>query len=284
VAHYFEETEDRSRVDPEYDELGLSTAARRLATGIHRANRAVVDVAKTSKLYRGMGTTIVAAFFEPDRSVVHIGHVGDSRCYRLRNGIFELLTHDHTLINDVLALRPDMPDSQLSRLPRNVITRALGMSDSVRVSIRTWELAAGDRFVLCSDGLTDRISGYQMVDALDLASSPEEQARLLLELAKEGPMDDNVAALVAACDLAPGVDEAPRPPRKHTIGYDVSHAEDDYPEIMVLGHDDEDHSSIHVVPAQDISQDLLNVIQEIVEPHRQSERPLRSSDLAQEDE
>ncbi len=212
VAHYFEETEDRATVEPEYDAVGLSTAARRLSTGIHRANRAVADIAKTSKRYRGMGTTIVAAFFEPDRSVVHIGHVGDSRCYRLRNGIFELLTHDHTLMNDVLALRPDMPDSQLSRLPRNVITRALGMGDTIRATIRTWELAAGDRFVLCSDGLTDRISGYQMVDALELASTPEEQVRLLLELAKEGPMDDNVAAVVIGCESRAGRRRGPASP------------------------------------------------------------------------
>jgi protein phosphatase len=174
-----------------------------------------------------------------------------------------------------------MPDEQLSRLPRNVITRALGMTDSVRVSVRSWELAAGDRFVLCSDGLTDRIQGYEMVDALELASNPEEQARLLLELAKEGPADDNVAAIVVSCDLPPGASDSPRredPPRRRTMAYSAPPAsgdsgDDDYPEIMVLGHDADDHTSIHMIPALEISAELLDVIQDIVEPRRASERP-----------
>jgi len=281
VAHYFEETEDRAKVAPEYDTLGLSTAARRLGTALHRANRAVVDIAKTSKRYRGMGTTLVAAYFEPDRNVVHIGHVGDSRCYRWRNGLFELLTHDHTLINDVLALRPDMPDEQLSRLPRNVITRALGMAENVRADLRTWELAPGDRFILCSDGLTDRIQGYQMVDALELASTPEEQAQLLLDLAKEGHVDDNVAALVIACEQVAGAaagkhldppapaNKAPSVPPPMGGGSD-----DDYPEIMVFGHPTDDTpSAIHTVPVVELSRDLLDAVHEIVEPGRASERP-----------
>ncbi len=217
IAHYFEESLPDAMMKSEYDELGLSTAARRLATSVQAANRAVIEVAKTSQRYRGMGTTIVAVFVEPERGLIHIAHVGDSRCYRVRDGHNELLTHDHTLVNDVLALRPDMPDEQLARLPRNVITRALGMGESVRVSVRSWNLRAGDRYVLCSDGVTDVLDDTDIEEALETAKNPEDQARLLLQLAGGPAADDNIGAVVISCDLAPGAKVLPkrsRPPAR----------------------------------------------------------------------
>jgi protein phosphatase len=284
VAHYFEETADEAAILPEYDELGLSTSARRLATAIQHANRAIIDVAKTSQRYRGMGTTLVAVFPEPARSVVHVGHVGDSRCYRVRNGHIEQLTHDHTLINDVLALRPDMPDEQLARMPRNVITRALGMSKAVRVSVRSYELLAGDHLVLCSDGLSDEIDDAQIVEVLGLAKTPEEQVHLLLNLANEGGADDNIAVAILACDLAPGAtslpkrkSSRPRPIRRRTAPVHLEtpaaearpvYGDEEYPEIIIVGESiTEDSSpSIHIVPAESASADILHAIHEFVDP------------------
>ncbi|HEY8426954.1 MAG TPA: protein phosphatase 2C domain-containing protein, partial [Sandaracinaceae bacterium] len=196
VAHYFESTLEESRTAPPYDEMGLSWHARRLATAIQQANREVIEVAETSDRRKGMGTTLVAVAFDLPRSTMVLGHVGDSRCYRLRDGRLELLTQDHTLLNDVLELKPDIDSESASRLPRNVITNALGMDRNLRVSVRTYEVAPGDRYLLCSDGLTDEVDDGQIAQALSLGGTPEEQVRLLIDLATDGGARDNIAVVV----------------------------------------------------------------------------------------
>jgi protein phosphatase len=286
IAHYFEASLPLAMTQPEFDELGLSTAARRLATSIQAANRAVMDVAKSSHKYRGMGSTIVAVYVQPERGLIHIAHVGDSRCYRVRDGQIELLTHDHTLVNDVLALRPDMPDEQLARLPRNVITRALGMSESVRVSVRSWNLRAGDRYALCSDGVSDELYDSQIEDALMTEKTAEDQARLLLQLAGGAAADDNLGAVVIACDLTPGMKTfkrarpAARPPRSRRAGSEspAPADDDDYPEIIVVGEGPTEESvpEIHVVPARSAKPDLIDAISELMgEPARGWMAPAR---------
>src|SRR3984957_14393686 len=132
VANVFETSATSLADRPEIDAFGLWTTARRLATAIQRANAEVIDVAKKTKKYQGMGTTLVAAAFSEDGTYVHVAHVGDSRCYRLRGGMLGLLTHDHSLLNDVLETHPDADDALLARMPRHVVTRALGMEESVR--------------------------------------------------------------------------------------------------------------------------------------------------------
>src|SRR5580700_1282197 len=95
VANVFETSAASLGNHPEIDDLGLWTMARRLATAIQRANAEVIDVAKKTAKYQGMGTTLVAAAFAPDGDVIHVAHVGDSRCYRMRDGLIEALTADH---------------------------------------------------------------------------------------------------------------------------------------------------------------------------------------------
>src|SRR5690606_29468778 len=86
IAHFFEQTETGAASLPHFDGLGLRTAARRLSAAVQEANREILEIAKSSDKHRGMGTTIVAALFELDYRMVHIAYVGDSRCYRLRDG------------------------------------------------------------------------------------------------------------------------------------------------------------------------------------------------------
>src|SRR5580698_2632335 len=102
VANVFETSAASLAGRPEIDEFGLWTMGRRLATAIHRANAEVSDIAKKSAKYQGMGTTIVAAAFSSDGDFVHVAHVGDSRCYRMRGGFLEVLTVDHSLLVDIL--------------------------------------------------------------------------------------------------------------------------------------------------------------------------------------
>lgn len=246
VAHYFESTQDQAKKAPAYDGMGLSWSARRLATAFQRANAEVIEIADGSDKRRGMGTTLVAAYFDLPNSTLVLGHVGDSRCYRFRDSRLERLTQDHTLINDVLEIKPDIDPESAAKLPRNVITNALGMDQRVRVSVRTHEMAPGDRYVLCSDGLTDEVDDGQIQQALRLASSPEEAVRLLIDLATEGKARDNIAVVVLSCSLAQGVGklpEKPVPPRRR-------YPTEEYDAVLVVD-EDTDEESLEVLIIED---------------------------------
>ena len=247
VAHYFESTQEDASHAPTYDAMGLSWSARRLASAFQKANHEIIEVSHSSETKKGMGSTLVAAYFDLMHSTLVLGHVGDSRCYRMRGGRLERMTQDHTLINDVLEMKPDIDAAQAAKLPRNVITNALGMDATVRVSVRTHEVAPGDLYVLCSDGLTDEVDDGQIQQALQLASSPEESVRLLIDLAVENGARDNVGVVVVGCKLAPGVGklpEKPVPPRRR------------YPEDAVLiASEDDDEESIEVLIIEDPDDD-----------------------------
>jgi len=146
-----------------------------------------------------MATTIVAALFAPRTKQIHIAHVGDSRCYRLRHGRLELLTLDHTIANEILERRPETPDDVLERLPRNSVTSALGMDMEFRVPVRSLDLVAGDRFLLCTDGLTTAISTTIIWNALREPEPAGAIASELLSHAIAARSHDNISLLVVDC-------------------------------------------------------------------------------------
>lgn len=185
----------------------LSGGGQRLAAAIRKANRDVFEISSTYRQHHGMGSTVVAAALDHegasdgatrDRGVrtLHIGHVGDSRCYRLRGGELELLTHDHSLVNDALALKPDLTPEELARLPKNIITRALGMREEVKVDVRSVEVEAGDVYLLCSDGLSGLVDEPEMALILDGVSDLREAAEQLVSMANDNGGNDNISALL----------------------------------------------------------------------------------------
>lgn len=273
VAHYFEDTQAAHDERPEVDPFGIPTAARRLSAAFQRANHEIVEVAKSSNRHRGMGTTLVAAWFEPRTGLLHVGHVGDSRCYRLRGGHLEALTHDHSLMNEVIEMRPEIDDDVLARLPRHVVTRALGMADGVRATIRSFEPVPGDRYLLCSDGLHGWVADDQIAEALMLERTAEEQSRLLVEMAKEAGSRDNVATLVIECDPRPaavGPRPSPERPRRSNPVLPPP-TEDSSPEIVVLeehvgGEDPAER--VHVVPAETASPSMVRALDGFIGPMR----------------
>lgn len=280
VAHHFEDSQATATGQPPFDDLGLPTGARRLSSAIHRANRDILEIARTSHRMRGMGTTVVAAFFEPEHGFVHIGHVGDSRCYRLRDGRFELVTQDHSLVNDVLELRPDIPDHQAARLPRHVVTRALGMSDGVRVSIKTLAIHPGDLFLLCSDGLTDTLDEHEIVETLENAKTATEQAQHLVERARAARASDNIAAIVVSCGLRRGATPfSSRPPamRRRKALSGSTDPDLSSPEIIIV--DEEPMAAgassphIHVVPMDSSSPDLMSALHGFVDSWHSASTP-----------
>lgn len=172
----------------------------RLLTSIRTANRRILERSLRSKELQGMGTTVVCALFVPESNRMVIAHVGDSRAYRLRGGFLTQMTRDHSLFNDYLMAMPDLSEEQRSELPRNVITRALGMQDDIPVDLQSDEVAPGDMYVLCSDGLSGMVEDEEIISALASASDLEQACRLLVRRANENGGEDNVTALLIRVD------------------------------------------------------------------------------------
>jgi protein phosphatase len=199
VQKHVAETEEAAVDRPALDPFGIAVDCRRLAAAIHRANRSVADIAKAAKSRRGMGSTAVALLFSRRSSLVHVVHVGDSRCYRLRSGNVEQLTVDHSMINEVLEQRPDLDDDVLSSLPQHAVTRALGMEENLRVPMMSHQVIDGDRFLLCSDGLTGEVTPEAIAAALCRGDPPAETVVALIDLAKAAGASDNVSVVVIDC-------------------------------------------------------------------------------------
>lgn len=233
-----------------FDVLGLPLGARRLAAAVQSANAQIVHLARSSDRFQGMGTTVVAALVERDVGIMHLAHVGDSRCYRLRGGHVELLTQDHSLANDVLELTPEISEERARSLPIRVITRALGMSARVRVSMQSHALVPGDRYLLCSDGLTDELDEEQIADALRQSVRPPALVKLLLDIADAPNARDNTAVIVFDTHAIGDVDWPTPPLRARPTK--VTQLSD--PEILII--DDPDVEKSVVVEGTALPQDL----------------------------
>lgn len=260
MENYFGATIRATHELPEFNRLGMPNGARRLSSAVHKANRDVVEIARTSPKHRGMGTTVVAACFSPRSGLMHVAHVGDSRCYRMRAGDFELLTQDHSLLTDVIEQRPELDDDMLARLPKNIVTRAIGLDGQLRVSIRSFSVVEGDRYLLCSDGLSGPVPATELALILAKTDAPSAIADQLLVAANEHGGPDNIAALVIDCrgghKSALPADSVPPPPPEVLAMVAEAMAE---PELLILGIQDLD-----VADAVSASDDLLKAIEDLL--------------------
>ena len=127
---------------------------------------------------------------------MYIGHVGDSRCYRIRKGQIQQLTRDHSLFNDYLLAMPDLTEEQRSELPKNVITRALGMQDQVVVDLQHDEPTPGDVYVLCSDGLSGMVQDDEIQKIVVGHPDIRDACAKLIARANEHGGEDNVTAVL----------------------------------------------------------------------------------------
>ena len=210
ISDFFQRTAGEEVTWPFHFDSGLSESENRLLTAIRLANRQIYEHSLKSHDLRGMGTTVVGALFNPDTRKMYVGHVGDSRAYVIRDGQISQLTRDHSLVNDYLKVMPDMPEDQRSELPKNVITRALGMQDSVEVDLLAHDSRLGDTFVLCSDGLSGMISDAEILQVAgngDLVSA----CRRLTALANEHGGEDNITAVLVRIVETAESDELPKP-------------------------------------------------------------------------
>jgi serine/threonine protein phosphatase PrpC len=220
ISEFFKSTANDDVTWPFHFDTNLSEEENRLLTGIRVANRQIFERSTRSREYHGMGTTVVGAMFSPRKNRMYIGHVGDSRCYRVRSGAIQLLTRDHSLINDYLLAMPDLTEEQRSELPKNVITRALGMQDQVVVDIQHDDPRPGDVYCLCSDGLSGMVQDDEILRIVSSAADIGEACRNLIARANEHGGEDNITAVLIKIEdqVDSSTEEVPSLDRARTRG------------------------------------------------------------------
>lgn len=177
---------------------GTAIAKKQLLTwlrdGVLAAHHAIVAEAERDTAKSGMGTTLVAAMLVG--SELFFAHAGDSRAYMVRDGIATQLTEDHTLLQRLLAAGIDVDVSGDGAKFRSMLTNALGIGQECKVSTFVVPLADGDRFMLCSDGISEYVEEAEVGDVLIKQPSPARAAQKLVELALERGGADNATAVV----------------------------------------------------------------------------------------
>ena len=167
---------------------------------VENANHSIFNAANSNPQYLGMGTTLVVGIFQDTRLL--LGHIGDSRCYRLRAGNLQQITKDHSLLQEQIDAGLITPQQALTSLNKNLVTRALGVEDNVLLDVSEHRVEPGDIYLMCSDGLSDMV-GDQKVAALMLgAGSIEQKARQLVAAANEGGGRDNISVVLVQAEEA----------------------------------------------------------------------------------
>lgn len=177
-----------------FDPQQESAACPQLAEAIQDANEAVARAAETNPAWKGMGTTLTA--LRLDSRCAYVAHVGDSRAYRFRKGRLERITEDHTLVEDQvrqgLMTHAEAASSEL----RNILTQAVGLSERLNIFLKTMGLAEKDRFLLCSDGLTDMLSEERVAALFDANEGVTGLCERLVEEACRAGGRDNISVVV----------------------------------------------------------------------------------------
>jgi PPM family protein phosphatase len=203
------------------------TPEQRLTERVQAANRRIYETAHRKLEHEGMGTTLTAVYL--DDSNLAVAHVGDSRAYIFRDGELIRLTHDHSLVEELIRRGKLTPEQAAAHPQRSIITRALGIEPEVEVDTWTYPMRAGDIVLLCSDGLTSMIDESQIAAVLaaehDLDAAGE---RLIAEANEAGGRDNITVVLFRLEDVDGGT-----PPAEETTAVDLSPLG---PEGRVDGH------------------------------------------------
>jgi PPM family protein phosphatase len=169
-----------------------------LLEAMQGVNLAILELSQQVPEYQGMGTTLVVGLFL-NSALIH-AHVGDSRLYRLRDHALECLTTDHTLIQEMVNMGDfaTIDEARLAGVPPNVLTRAFGAEPEVAVDLAECDIAAGDLYLFCSDGLTGMLSDQEIQSILlDDAKDLMRQTDELIELACDRGGVDNISVILA---------------------------------------------------------------------------------------
>ena len=172
-----------------------SEVRRAMDICVDNANRAIFNAANSNPQYAGMGTTLVLAVFRGPRLLV--GHVGDSRAYRLRDGQLQQITRDHSLLQEQIDAGLITPEQAACSANKNLVTRAVGVEDTVLLETHLHAVQPGDVLLLCSDGLSDMLDEAGIVALLQAQPSLPAAGTALIEAANDAGGRDNISLILA---------------------------------------------------------------------------------------
>jgi serine/threonine protein phosphatase PrpC len=184
-----------------------------LVQAVQAANRAIHDRSVNDLHLRGMGTTLtgVAVVQRDGTDRLAVVNVGDSRTYVVQDGILQQITRDHTYVEDLVAAGEITPDEARFHPRRHIITRALGIDPDVQVDAWEAPAGAGDRYLICSDGLFNEVDDGQIAAVLTGTEDPQQAADTLVELANAAGGRDNISVIVVDVTGEPGPSSPPAP-------------------------------------------------------------------------
>jgi serine/threonine protein phosphatase PrpC len=199
LGEFYQRTKDEDATWPYKMDRQLSYVENRLVCGIKLANWRIYEAATKDPRCKGMGTTLVSCLVNGDK--IYFAWVGDSRGYRVRGNDIKQITRDHSLLEDYKEAKPDMTDDEQKNFPhKNVITRALGMRDTVQVDIRHDSIEDGDSFLLCCDGVSGMIEDKKLGEIIKQSTGDLERAvATLVDTANRNGGVDNITVILLTC-------------------------------------------------------------------------------------
>ena len=176
-------------------ELDVATAEKLLGDHAVRANNAIFQASQSQPQYAGMGTTLVVALWHDDHMIV--GHIGDSRLYRMRGSKLEQVTRDHSLLQEQIDSGLITKEQARHSQNKNLVTRAVGIDPEVDAEVHSYPVQAGDIYLLCSDGLNDMVTDEDMELTLSsLQANLPLAAEQLVQQANDNGGRDNVSVIL----------------------------------------------------------------------------------------
>ena len=201
ISGFFKATQEEQQLTwPFKMDKGHRYDINRMITAIKLANLKIHEQAQKDPRCHGMGTTVVSALFLDDALVV--GHVGDSRLYRRRDGVFEQITEDHSLLNDYIKMKHLSPEEIAAFPHKNVIVRALGMKDTVQVDVHVDSPRLGDVYLICSDGLSGMIKDEEMAEIAMSDRDLDVVCERLISTANKNGGLDNITVVAVRLEEA----------------------------------------------------------------------------------
>ena len=167
---------------------------RALEICVQNANHSIFNAANSNPQYTGMGTTLVVGVFQTGRLM--LGHIGDSRCYRLRDGNFQQITKDHSLLQEQIDAGLITPEQALTSANKNLVTRALGVEDGVLLDVTEHRVETGDVYLMCSDGLSDMVRDQSIADIMLGDATLAQKATQLVAVANAAGGRDNISVVL----------------------------------------------------------------------------------------
>lgn len=182
-------------------EASTRDVRRAMEICVGHANTSIFNAANANANYAGMGTTLVMGVFRNE--LLLTGHIGDSRCYRFRAGALEQITRDHSLLQEQMDAGLITPEQAAYSNIKNLVTRALGVEDTVLLEVNEHLVQPGDVYLLCSDGLSDMVDDAALAKIIAAHGELDAMATALVNAANDNGGRDNISVLLVQAAETP---------------------------------------------------------------------------------